>query len=157
MSLTVVIILIALGILLLIIELLIIPGITIAGIGGVILLITGIYFAYKNQGTEVGNYILLGSVVIGLTAAMYSLRTKTWKNVGLNSNIDSKVEAFDKAKINVGDHGKTVTRLAPIGKAMVNDVICEAKSHAEFIDENTDIEVIKINNNQIIVKSKKIS
>ena len=120
-------------------------------------MITGIYFAYKNLGSEIGNYILLGSVIIGLTSAILSLRTKTWRNVGLKSNIDSKIESFDKAKISVGDFGKTVTRLAPIGKAMVNDIICEAKSHAEFIDENTEIEVIKVNNNQIIVKSKKIS
>ena len=55
------------------------------------------------------------------------------------------------------DTGKTITRLAPIGKAMVNNTICEAKSTANFIDENTEITVVKLNNNQINPKIIKTS
>jgi hypothetical protein len=36
----------------------------------------------------------------------------------------------------------------------VNGIICEAKSNAGFINENTDIEVFKVLNTQIIVKPK---
>ena len=154
MSLTVIIILISLGIFLLIVELLIVPGITIAGIGGVILLAAGVFFAYKSHGNQTGNYVLLASIIISLGAVILSLRTKTWRNVGLEQNIDSRVESYDSEKINIGDSGKAITRLAPIGKAMINGVICEAKSHSQFIDENTEITVIKKNNYQIIVKPK---
>jgi len=156
MSLTVIIILIAIGLFLLIVELLIIPGITVAGIGGLLLMIAGVYFAYKSHDNITGNYVLLGSLSMSLFAVILSLRTKTWRNVGLNSNSDSRVVSFEKEKIKIGDEGITITRLAPIGKAMINDIICEAKSHAEFVDENTTIIVTKINNNQVIVKPKNI-
>ena len=74
--------------------------------------------------------------------------------MGLKANIDSRNEPFDNDKIHAGDTGKTITRLAPVGKAMVNDIICEAKSTGGFINENTEIEVIKVLNTQIIVKPK---
>ncbi len=74
--------------------------------------------------------------------------------MGLQTNIASRNEPFDTENIHPGDVGKTITRLAPIGKAMVNDIICEAKSTGGFINENTDIEVIKVLSTQIIVKPK---
>jgi membrane-bound ClpP family serine protease len=156
MSLSLIIALIAIGIVLLIIELLVIPGVTIAGIGGFILIIVGIFFAYKSQGTLIGNYILLGSAAFCIVMVVYALRTNTWKNVGLKSNIDGRVTAFELDSLKEGDEGITITRLAPIGKAMVNDVICEAKSKSGFIDEKTEIVITKVVNNQIIVKPKNI-
>jgi len=154
MSVFVIILIILLGIVLLLVEFLIIPGITIAGIGGFILMGGGTYFAYKFHGNEVGNYFLLGTIIATILAMYFAFRSKTWKKLGLKSSIDSKFESFDKSKINIGDWGVTTTRLAPIGKAMVNDIICEAKSLYEFIDEKTEIEVTKVINNQIIVKLK---
>ena len=74
--------------------------------------------------------------------------------MGLRANIESRNEPFDTQKIKPGDIGKTITRLAPMGKALVNDITCEAKSTGTFINENTEIEVIKVLNTQIIVKPK---
>jgi membrane-bound ClpP family serine protease len=156
MSLSLIIVLIAIGVLLLIVELLVIPGITIAGIGGFILIVAGIFFAYQSHDNTTGNYVLLGSGVLCLIMILYALRTKTWQNVGLKSNIDGRVETFDKSLIHEGDEGITMTRLAPIGKAMVKDIVCEAKSRSGFIDENTQITVVQVFNNQIIVKPKNI-
>jgi len=157
MTLTAIIILIVLGILLLMVEALLIPGVTIAGIGGFILMAAGIFFTYKYHGNTTGHIVLLSSGAATLIALIFFLRGKTWEKMGLTTNIESKIETFEKEKIKVGDEGKAITRLAPIGKAMVNDIICEAKSYSDFIDENTEITVIKINNNQIVVKPKTIS
>jgi len=41
-----------------------------------------------------------------------------------------------------------------MGKVKVHDMVCEAKSISGFIDENTEIEVIKVSRNQLIVKLK---
>ena len=70
----------------------------------------------------------------------------------LNSEISGKVENFVPGKLKVGDTGKTIGRLAPMGKIKVNDVIVEAQSTGGFIDPNTEIEIIKIRSNQIIVE-----
>jgi membrane-bound ClpP family serine protease len=72
--------------------------------------------------------------------------------MGLKTNIDSRVTPFETDRIHPGDHGKTITRLAPMGKAVVNEVVCEAKSTGNFIDENTEIEVLQVLSTQIIVK-----
>ena len=71
----------------------------------------------------------------------------------LDSNINGNVgDVKHDASFKVGDHGKTITRLAPIGKAMINDKIVEAKSITGFINENTEIEIVKIQNTNVVVK-----
>jgi membrane-bound ClpP family serine protease len=154
MSLLAIIIIILLGIFLLLVEFLIIPGITVFGIAGFVFIFLGIGSAYYFHDIQTGNITLAGTVVASFTTMYYVFKRKTWKNMGLNANIDSRHEPFSVDKINAGDQGKTVTRLAPIGKAIVNDVICEAKSISGIINENTEIEVIKVLTTQIIVKPK---
>ena len=58
-------------------------------------------------------------------------------------------------KIAAGDSGVTLSRLNPIGQVVVNDVEAEAKSFdGEFIDEDTEIEVIKVETYNVLVKRK---
>lgn len=153
MSITAIILLILLGILLFAIEFLVIPGVTIAGIGGTISLGTAIVFAYKTYGSTAGNMALLGTILFMLVSFYMFFRSKTWKKLMLEKNIDGKVNiAVEHEEISVGDKGKTITRLNPIGKVMVNNKILEGKSTGQFINENTEIEVIKILNNNIVVK-----
>ena len=70
----------------------------------------------------------------------------------LEKNIDGKVESINPNKIAVGDMGKTIGRLAPSGKARVNSEVVEAQSTGSFIDHNTEIKVLKILSNKIIVE-----
>ncbi|MCK4665022.1 MAG: NfeD family protein [Bacteroidales bacterium] len=149
-----IILLILIGIILILLEFLVVPGTTIAGIGGLLLMGSGVYLSYTTYGTQVGHYILLGTFLFIIISFYFSLKTKTWKKMMLNSKIDSKVDNISGKDIKPGDFGKTITRLAPIGKAIVNGSYYEAKSIDKFIDENTDIKVIKIVGNQIIVKLK---
>ena len=70
----------------------------------------------------------------------------------LDSLIDGKVETVDAQKIQVGDTGKTIGRLAPSGKVKVSGEVVEAQSTGAFIDHNTEIKVLKILTNKIIVE-----
>jgi membrane-bound ClpP family serine protease len=54
--------------------------------------------------------------------------------------------------LKVGDTGKTIGRLAPMGKIKVNGEVVEAQSTGTFIDPHTEIRILKINSNQIIVE-----
>ncbi|MFC2138562.1 NfeD family protein, partial [Bacteroidota bacterium] len=131
-----------------------IPGISVAGIGGFILISGGVYIAFHYFGMRIGFIVLSTNLTATIILLYFAFRAKTWKNIGLKSEINSKFETFDKDEIKIGDTGKTISRLAPMGKVMVNDVICEAKSRIGFVDENTEIEVIEIENTNIIVKPK---
>ena len=154
MTIIAIILLILIGIILILLEFLVVPGTTIAGIGGLLLMGSGVYLSYTTYGTQIGHYTLLGTFLFIIISFYFSLKTKTWKKMMLNSKIDSKIDNISGKDIKPGDFGKTITRLAPIGKAVVNDSYYEAKSIDKFIDENTDIKVIKIVGNQIIVKLK---
>jgi membrane-bound ClpP family serine protease len=154
MSLGLIIFLIFVGLLLFIIEFMLIPGITIAGAGGAICLVTGIVFAFVSFGTTTG-FLVLGvtaAVMVMLTVLM--LKANTWNKFMLKTTIDGKVDTVgaQEGKVKPGDRGTTVTRLAPGGKVLVNGEYFEAKSVDILIDPRQEIEVIRIDDNKLIVK-----
>jgi membrane-bound ClpP family serine protease len=152
MSLTAIIFLIILGVILFYVEFLIIPGVTIAGIAGVICIIVGVYFGYKEYGSPVGHYILLSTAIVSILSIFFMLRSDTWKKIGLNTKIDSKVSSSLENEVPVGVEGETVTRLNPYGKVQIADKLYEAKSSDAFIDPKSKIQVKKVEGSQIIVK-----
>jgi membrane-bound ClpP family serine protease len=54
-----------------------------------------------------------------------------------------------------GDSGKSVSRLAPSGKAIINNEIVEVHTFGEFIDQEVEITVISVKDNKIFVTLKK--
>ena len=74
----------------------------------------------------------------------------------LQKDISGKVNVVDQTgtEVKVGDVGKTVTRLNPIGKVVINGNYFEAQSLNKYIDQKTDIEVIKVLSNKLVVKLK---
>lgn len=155
MTILAIILLIALGLLLILIEFAVIPGITIAGIGGFLLLGISVYMAFIEYGSTAG-FITLAFVLIASPFLIYYLfQSKTGKKLILESLIDSKVDTGIHKQIKVGDHGKTIGRLAPSGKAKVNGEVVEAVSTGGFVDHNINIKVVKILSNKIIVEPLK--
>ncbi|MFC2116115.1 hypothetical protein ACFLTU_06550 [Bacteroidota bacterium] len=156
MSILAIILLIVLGIFLFIVEFLLVPGITVAGIGGAILMAVAVYLAYTTHGNTVGNYILGVTLILTVGGGAYALRAKTWRRLMLNKDIDSKVEVgLEGDAIKIGDRGESVTRMAPVGKVLINGIVVEGKIQRGFLDPHTPVEVIKVLNTQLIVKSLK--
>jgi len=144
--------LIFLGILLVLIELLLIPGVGVAGILGLASLIGSCWYAFYAIDTKTG--IIVTVIVICLIVALfvYALRAKTWKKLELNTEIKSKVSE-DSEKVSVGQQGKTITRLAPMGTARFGELSCEVKSaEGNMIDAGTPVEICSIEENKIFVK-----
>ncbi len=153
MSILAIIIIIVLGILLFIVEFLLIPGVTIAGIGGAILMGVAVYMSYKTHGNTVGNYTLIATLILTIGMFVYALRAKTWNRLMLKKDIDGKVEVgLEKETIKVGDRGESITRMAPVGKVLINGLVVEGKSQRGFMDQHTPVEVIKVLNTQVIIK-----
>ncbi len=82
------------------------------------------------------------------------LKAETWKMFMLKTTLDNKVDTVGskEGKVKPGDKGMTVTRLAPGGKVLVNGEYFEAKSVDILIDPKQEIEVIRIDDNKLIVK-----
>ena len=145
--------LLLLGILLLLLEILFVPGTTIVGVGGIILLAIGIYLSYAYLGTIAGHISLASCVVVVILSLAVLLKGNTWKRMALDSSIDSRSLVNMSTQVTVGDRGVTVSRLNPMGKALFGEKMLEVTSDGEFVDEAKDIEVVKVEQNKIKVKT----
>ncbi len=152
MSVFAIVLLILLGLVLLLIEFAVIPGVTIAGIGGFLLLGASVYIAFVEYGTGAGFLTLLIVLIAAPLMIYYFFKSKSGKKMILNSKIEGKVDTINEEKIKVGDIGKTVGRLAPMGKVKVNGETVEAQSTGTYIDQNIEIKISKIHSNKIIVE-----
>lgn len=153
MSLSFIILLVVLGVVLLLVEFLIIPGVTVAGVAGFVFLIVGVVLSYIYLGPRQGNIVLLVTLVINVTSIFIFFRTKTWRKAGLKSEILGKVNVIENDIIE-GITGKSISRLAPTGKALFNDKMIEVQSIEGFIDQNIEIVITSIKNNKIYIKRK---
>lgn len=147
---------ILLGIIFLLAEIFLLPGLTVSGIAGFIFLVGGIAYAYMYMGTRAGNFTLVISTFLLLGSFLYFIKSKSLRRIALTTNIDAKVDTSDLLKINKGDIGITQSRLNPIGKVFINGLTVEAKSiDGEMIDEDTEVEVIKVEWSNILVSKTK--
>lgn len=154
MGITAIVFIILIGLLLIWLELLVIPGTTVAGIAGVLLMGAGVYFTFKFHGNTAGVWVLFSSFVLLLVSVVVFLKSNTWKRLSLNKNIDYKLESIQEKSIRVGDQGKTISRLAPSGKVRVGNQDFEAESQDGLIDPDQEIVVTEVLNNKVFVKLK---
>ncbi|MFN0276200.1 MAG: NfeD family protein [Chitinophagales bacterium] len=153
MDLFLIIAIIFLGLLFMFVEIFLIPGTSILTLLGFVIIGVGVYLGYKDYGNTVGTWLLSGSI-IGMGITLYigykRIQSKKW---ALYSNIDGKVNVEDFSKYKVGDIGKTFSALRPEGKAVfLNDERITVYSTGNFIDKDTEVEIIKIDKYKIYVK-----
>ncbi|MBN3034578.1 MAG: NfeD family protein [Bacteroidales bacterium] len=152
MTWTVIAVLILVGFLFLLLEILVLPGINIAGVLGFLMIGIGVWQAYEVYGGTAGHYTLGGTVILTVLTLAFALKSKTWDKAMLHRAIDSKVNLVEEDRVKVGDTGRTVSRLAPAGKALINGDYFEVRTNGEFIDHETDVVVVNIDHNKITVK-----
>ncbi len=146
--------LIAFGIAFLLLEILVMPGATISSIIGLGLIVTGIFFGFSNYGTEGGVIAIAGALSGSLLSIGLALKSKTWNKAMLSKEIDGRVNVVDSEKIMVGDIGRTITRLNPMGKALIGGEYYEVTSVDNLIDENSEVIVTKVEGSKVFVKPK---
>ncbi|MDR0982682.1 MAG: hypothetical protein LBM07_05510 [Culturomica sp.] len=146
-------IVVVVGLSLILIEIFLLPGVGFAGFLGLGAVGFGIYLGYSYYGVPTGHFILLAIIIVGFFITLYALRSKTWKHFGLNAVIKGSVDGVDES-IKVGDTGLTIGRLAPMGKVQVGNSIVEGQSFAGYIDNNQEVEILKVFKDKVIVKLK---
>ncbi|MBC5774454.1 hypothetical protein H8S95_10305 [Pontibacter sp. KCTC 32443] len=148
-----VILLIVIGLILIIVELVFIPGTTLIGILGFVLAGIGIWIGYAALGTSVGHLILGLSVLVAGLAFFYSFRSDAWSRFALKETIDSRVNEDYQHNLQVGETGVTISALRPQGTALFNDEHHEVQTNGEFVDPNTTVRIIKLSQHKIIVEA----
>jgi len=107
MSLFLIILLIIIGLSLIVLEIIVIPG-AIAGIIGLLIIAFAIWESFDVFGNTTGYITLFSTLFVTAVALYFTLKSKTWNRISLKSTIDSKVNMLKENELNVGDEGKSI-------------------------------------------------
>lgn len=143
------------GLALIVVEIIFIPGTTIAGIGGFVCSAYGVYLSFQEFGTQGGILTVIFTVTVSLIALVVSFKTRSWELFSLKKTMKSKVNEEFRLPLNVGDQGVTISSLRPIGKALFNDHELEVTSLDGFVEEKQAIKIIKVEGQKVIVEKEK--
>ncbi len=152
--------LIGLGVLLLFIEIVLLPGFGAAGVPGVVLIVIAIGLVWSKSG--LGNALIYAGLMMAVTIPLAILalwlapRTKFGKSLIL-STTESSTDGFqapppDLATL-VGKSGQSITPLRPAGAALINGRRVDVVTRGEFIEAETEVEVIFVEGNRVVVRN----
>jgi membrane-bound ClpP family serine protease len=147
-----IVILLLLALIMILVEIIFIPGTTLFGIIGFILAVAGIYCSFRYLGSANGLSIMVGFMIVTAVALYISFKTSLWKRFALNKNIHSRVNDEYKVKLTIGETGRTISALRPSGKAEFENGIVEVHSLDKFLDEKCRIKITRIEQNKIFVE-----
>ncbi len=147
-----IIILLGIGIGLVVTELIFIPGTTIFGIAGLVLVIIGVVLTFVNHGTGAGLIILSFTFVATILIMAISLRSGTWDKLSLKKSHNSRVNDDRKNNLWKDDTGITLSALRPSGKAEFKEVIVEVSTLGQYVSAGTRVRVIDVKPDKILVE-----
>ncbi|MBO6515632.1 MAG: hypothetical protein JJ975_03685 [Bacteroidia bacterium] len=151
MTISLIIFFIAIGLVFLLIEILVTPGI-ILGIAGLGFMAFGVFQVFKQYGSGPGNAVLLGVATLTVGIVLFALKSGVWTRMASKGTIASKAKKNVADYVQVGDKGKTMSALRPLGTGMFNGKKLEVRSEGEAVEAGSDIEVIRIERNKIFIK-----
>ena len=140
------------GLILFIIEVFLLPGISIAGIISAVCLLYANYYAFDTMGTLPGCITLVISALGVIAITIWFMRSKTVDKLSLKKTIDYKPEPLKGLNLKAGDEGIALTRLALIGNAEFDGNIIEVRSTGDFIEEKSKIRIERIRDGIVMVE-----
>ena len=172
----------AIGILLLMIEIFVLPGFGIAGILGIMCILAGLFgMLIKNPpdklpwpqtqfdwqlftngvlGLSIG---FAGFVILAGLLAKYLPKLQFLSGLILVPTVAKQGDEFEVSMtvppesktvgVNVGDLGEVVSKLRPTGKVQFGDAVVDCVAEAEFLDKGTKVKIMEIHGNRVVVKA----
>ena len=155
MDLFYIVLLVLLGLLFLVAELVLLPGVSIGAILSLVCYGGSIYLAFRDFGTAAGVAVIVVILLLSAAAVVVSLRAKTWQRFSLRQEIRSSSSVLPAEELRVGQRGVTLSRLSPMGKVEIDGKVYEAKSTGAYVDPRQEVEVVGFENFSVIVKTLK--
>ena len=150
-------------------EIFVIPGFGIAGIGGICLVVGSLVLIMINNDAFDFEFVPMNDALRALAAAMGGLLgsmilffvggsklpdTRFFKRIALTDTQDS-VQGYTANFITnalTGSKGMTETVLRPSGKVVIDGVIYDAYTRGEYIDKGSPVEVVNVIGSSLLVK-----
>lgn len=144
--------LILFGLLLIILEILIIPGIVV-GLLGAVFVILGLAGIWTEYGSTAGWIATVFTVALSALSIWSALRTGFWKRFSLQEKLEGKANLIDPDAVKTGDRGHAVSSLRPMGTVRINGHRFEGASESgQIIPPNFPVEVVRIDGGKLIVR-----
>ncbi len=163
------IILFVAGAILLILEIFVIPGFGIFGIGGILLMFAGLFLGLLSDFRFI-DFDMISAVIIQMALTLivtliviYFLlkflpKTNMWNKLILADNVNS-TSGYSSYSPDfptmVGHTGKALTDLRPAGTAIIDGKRVDVVTDGEFITRNTPVKVTKVSGSKIVVEETK--
>ncbi len=155
------------GILLLLIEMIVIPGFGLAGIGGIILVVFGLYRLLLPDmpvGEEVADMAMFG-LTIGVIGGLIGLvlllklmtKTKFWKKLA-TPDVQDHERGYDTSlglEDMIGKEAVADTDLHPSGWVTIGDKRIFVVSDGTFIEDGEKVKIITVDGNRVVVRKIK--
>ena len=148
-----IVLLVFFGLLFLVAELVLLPGVSIGAVLALVCYGSSVYLAFRDFGPVTGSVVIVVILILSLIATVVSLRAKTWQRFSLKQEIrSSSMPVTPAEELQVGDRGVTLSRLSPMGKVEIGGRIYEAKSTDVYIDQRSTVEVVGFENFNVVVR-----
>ena len=144
--------LIIVGLALVIAEIIFVPGTTLVGLVGFVLMAIGVGLGFNYFGGSVGWTIAGVTAVVSGVILVYAFKANVWGRFSLKSTIDSRVNEGDRDGIVAGTEGTTLSALRPMGKAELLSRTFEVRTLGAYVEPGTRIRVTTVDASQIIVE-----
>jgi len=156
--------LVSIGVVLILLELLVIPGITVAGVAGVVALVAGLGMTLVGAGATVSVIVgALGrvalSILLAMAGALAFVRFLPQLPVGRRLVLDTGMQAdlgYESTPPSdrrwLGRTGTALSPLRPAGIAQIDGARVDVVSDGGFIDAGTLIEVTRVDGNRVVVR-----
>lgn len=147
-------VLVLISVVFLVLEIFLFPGISICGIMSVVFGGVAVWYAFVNIGITAGLITVVIWVVVLCVGIWAFVRSKALDKMALNAELKDTQSLYGIEKVVIGECGVAVSRLAPMGKVRIDAHEYEAKSEDGFIDQKTEVVVVRVEDNHLIVKLK---
>ena len=173
----------AIGIILLLIEIFVIPGFGVAGVLGIIFIIAGLFgMLVRNAPDRLPwpqtpmDWDIFTDGVLGLSAGFVAFLVLAWAlgrylpkleflsglilapgQAKQGGEVEISMTAPPEsggAAVSIGDTGEVVSTLRPAGRARFGDRVIDVVATAEFLDTGAKVEIIEVHGNRVVVKRR---
>ena len=145
-----------LGIVLLGVEIFLIPGFGIAGILGIIGIVAGIFMSFGLANIAISAFSIFISLIIDIILIIiitrFVVKSKGFSNkIALNSDTSGYYSSVSFDYL-LNKEGIADTFFRPTGYVIIDDKKYDAISEGEFIEKGSNLKVVLVEGNKIVVK-----
>jgi membrane-bound serine protease (ClpP class) len=158
------------GVILLLVEIFLIPGFGLTGVSGIILISAALVLSQQDfflpefdwQWDLLRRNLLVVFAGVGTAFVVFVILARFLPRIGAfrslllasSQQVDAGfvVQAPERETELVGVRGTTVTTLRPVGKAELAGEVTVVESEGEFIEPDTEVEVVAVNGNRVVVR-----